>query len=184
MNELISTGYPTTPTDTTSSVDTDYDNSSIARPSLPVSAKHSPPPNRPPLTALQKWGLDLSSGKLLAGLAPWPHNPPIEETTQPLSSLGHFADDLYKLGPITLPEYHAQLAGFIDVAFPKSLRKEFSDALDEYTRDGEGKQAWDVQKIIWQTDKDESRKNDRRVKSWSEGQAQNEGWKYELVTDA
>lgn len=149
-----------------------------------ASIAHGIPPKQPPLTDLQKWGLDLSSEHLLSGISPWPTNPPIEEDAQPLSSLGHFADNLYKLGAITLPEYHAQLAEFIHVAFPRVLRKELENALEAYTTDGAGRQAWDVQKIIWQTDKDESRKDDRTVRSWSAGQAQGQGWQYEMVTDA
>ena len=116
---------------------------------------------------------------------PWPPNPPFEDQ-QPLSDLGHFADNTYKLGPMTLADYYAQLDQFIDVGMPKSLRKHMHQELDRYLKNNDKRKtpAWDGVKSIWQTDKDEKKMDKVDMKSWRDGPAKEEGWSSELVTDA
>jgi len=151
----------------------------------PTAAKAHPNwPDLTPPTPIQTWGVSLSADNLMGGLSPWPPNPPFEDQP-PLSDLGHFADSTYKLGPLTLPEYSAQMREFIDVALPKSIRKKHHDELERYLPGG-GKRApekWDVVKNVWQTDKDDGRVEDRMVKTWREGGARDEGWQWEMVTD-
>jgi len=146
----------------------------------------------PPSSPFQKWGADLSSERILTGLSPWPSNPPIPENQPPLSSLGRLADEVYKVGPLTLPDYAHQLLEFVDVAFPlhlaTTLRNDVEaylrNSLDEVALEGRRPERWDGVKRIWQTDKDESMSDDRNVKSWREGGAVNDGWEWELVSDA
>jgi alpha 1,6-mannosyltransferase len=144
-----------------------------------------------PTLPIQTWGLDLSSDKLLAGLAPWPENPPYDaENTAPLSSLGHFADNIYKIGPITLAEYTAQLTEFASVAFPDKIKQKLlqglSAALSTTSEDSKTRSSlanWRSVKKIWQTDKDSSLKDSAEVQSWRRGKAFDEGWDWSLMTD-
>jgi hypothetical protein len=99
---------------------------------------------------------------------------------------------VYKVGPLTLPDYAHQLLEFVDVAFPlhlaTTLRNDVEaylrNSLDEVALEGRRAERWDGVKRIWQTDKDESMSDDRNVKSWREGGAVNDGWEWELVSDA
>ena len=144
------------------------------------------------VSPIQTWGSDLSSERLLAGLSPWPSNPPIPEDQPPLSSLGRLADEVYKFGPLTLPDYVRQLLEFVDIALPAQLASAARSEVETYLRssldeNGPGGAAlskWDGVKRIWQTDKDEGMSDDFNVKSWRGSEVRKEGWKWELVSDA
>ncbi|KIR35769.1 alpha 1,6-mannosyltransferase [Cryptococcus deuterogattii CA1014] len=138
----------------------------------------------------RKWGLDLSSAKLLNGLAPWPSNPPINESAEALSVLGHFADDVYNYGPDTIEEYRKHLRTFIDVGWPKKLKEVLTKGLDRFTMSDagpvegeEGYWDWDREKYVWQTDKDLRHAESEEVASWKDWRMDQEGWKWDLLTD-
>ena len=153
----------------------------------------SPYPPLPKGADLERWGLDLTSDKLLAGLSSWPPNPPIDESQPALSELGHFADNIYKLGPLDMEGYAKQLYQFAEVAFPRDIAKELKQDMERYLpvqhKDGTfgeiGGEAedWDSNKIIWQTDKDERHLQSAQVQSWKSGSVKDEGWKWDLVSD-
>jgi len=169
--------------DALSAVTTTHNDASLSPTTTTV--HHPNWPDLTPPTPIQTWGVSLSADNLLAGLTPWPPNPPFEDQP-PLSDLGHFADNTYKLGPLTLMDYHAQLTEFIDVALPKGIRKHYHQQLDRYLV-GENKrnyEKWDEVKSIWQTDKDEGRAQSKPVLTWRQGLAKDEGWEWEMVTDA
>ncbi|WWD20536.1 hypothetical protein CI109_105012 [Kwoniella shandongensis] len=134
----------------------------------------------------QPWGHSLSSSRLLNGLRTWPSNPPYDEETPALSSLGHFADNIYNVGPLTMVEYKEQLEEFVRNAFPEKVADQLKEGLNRYLNgdEGRGNRRWDEKKIIWQTDKDKSRQDNEEVKSWRDGKARDEGWKWDLMTDA
>jgi alpha 1,6-mannosyltransferase len=143
-----------------------------------VTPAHAPP------APLASWGLKLDSSKLLAGLSPWLSNPDVDESVEPLSVLGHFADNIYKLGPLSMADYRAQLLEFVDVAFPKGIKTGMKEDVARFLEEPLGGAAWDSEKSIWQTDKDNRHAESREVGTWKSGQAQNEGWKWDLETDA
>lgn len=176
-----------TPDDLAGHLATDEDNSTIETP--PSGWLDTTP--SPALSPIQTWGTDLSSERLLAGLSPWPSNPPVPEDQPPLSSLGRLADEVYKFGPLTLPDYARQLLEFVDTSLPTQLASAARSEIETYLRssldeDGLGGAVlskWDGVKRIWQTDKDESMSDDFNVKSWRGDVVRNEGWKWELVSD-
>lgn len=138
----------------------------------------------------RKWGLDLSPAKLLNGLAPWPSNPPINESAEALSVLGHFADDVYNYGPDTIEEYRKHLRTFIDVGWPKELKEVLTKGLDRFTMSDagpvegeEGYWDWDREKYVWQTDKDLRHVESEEVASWKDWRMDQERWKWDLLTD-
>ncbi|KIR51471.1 alpha 1,6-mannosyltransferase [Cryptococcus gattii Ru294] len=138
----------------------------------------------------RKWGLDLSPAKLLNGLAPWPSNPPINESAEALSVLGHFADDVYNYGPDTIEEYRKHLRTFIDVGWPKELEEVLTKGLDRFTMSDagpvegeEGYWDWDREKYVWQTDKDLRHVESEEVASWKDWRMDQERWKWDLLTD-
>ncbi|OWT37939.1 alpha 1,6-mannosyltransferase [Cryptococcus neoformans Bt1] len=138
----------------------------------------------------QKWGLDLSSSKLLNGLELWPSNRPINKSTEALSVLGHFADDVYKYGPDTIGEYRKHLRAFINAGWPKEFKEVLTKGLDRFTRSGEGPVDgeegywdWDREKYVWQTDKDLRHAESEEVASWKDWRMDFEGWKWDLLTD-
>jgi alpha 1,6-mannosyltransferase len=107
----------------------------------------------------------------------------IDEETPPLSELGHFADNIYKLGPLTMKDYAAQLLEFVELAFPKKVAAAMRGDVTRYLEQPSGGVRWDKEKYIWQTDKDERHAESVEVESWNKGQAGNEGWEWDLVTD-
>lgn len=138
----------------------------------------------------QKWGLDLSSSRLLNGLELWPSNPPINESAEALSVLGHFADDVYNYGPDTIGEYRKHLRAFINVGWPEELKGVLTKGLDRFTRSDEGPVEgeegywdWDREKYVWQTDKDLRHAESQEVGSWKDWRMDYEGWKWDLLTD-
>jgi hypothetical protein len=101
-----------------------------------------PPYDTSPPLPIQTWGLDLSSSHFLAGLKPFPENPKPEENQPPLSPLGHFADDIYLIGPLTRDEYRETMLNFAEVAFPKKLVEGLQSGVKKYldgVGEGEGK---------------------------------------------
>ncbi|EIW69886.1 hypothetical protein TREMEDRAFT_61657 [Tremella mesenterica DSM 1558] len=146
-----------------------------------------------PSPDLSLWGLDLRSDRLLAGISPWPPNPAVEESQPALSSLGHFADNIYKHGPLDLETYSTQLREFAEVAFPRNIAEELKKGIEMYLGEGRGDkeidenvpgpEAWDKQKFMWQTDKDERREQSVTVASWTGRTMKDEGWNWELMTD-
>ncbi|WRT70510.1 uncharacterized protein IL334_007508 [Kwoniella shivajii] len=137
-----------------------------------------------------EWGISLSSEKILAGLRRFPENPSIDETIPPLSSLGHFADNIYSIGPLTMNDYMAQMREFANIAFPKPLSGKLVDGLKRYLDDNSNesgvqkqKESWETNKKIWQTDKDSRRVESNEVKSWKDGKASDEGWEWEFLND-
>lgn len=147
-----------------------------------ASSDAHPHPHPDPLA---QWGLNLSSTELMDGLSPWVPNPAIDDSKPPLSPLGHFADQIYKFGPLDLATYTAQLREFISVAFPDDISVVLDAGLDVTLDEGlegkGGRQAWDSTKIVWQTDKNNDRADIEEVQSWHK--AEDEGWKWDLVTD-
>ncbi|WVQ85821.1 hypothetical protein IAT38_007989 [Cryptococcus sp. DSM 104549] len=147
----------------------------------------------------QPWGLTLSSSSLLQGLSPWPANPPIDESAPALSSLGHFADDIYDFGPRTMGEYRKMMGEFVKAGFPKEMRGVLMEGLVRFLGEGEGvkrveaeaeaeddagnKWDWDREKYVWQTDKDERHVDSPEVTTWKHGRASNEKWEWDLMTD-
>ncbi|WVF68134.1 hypothetical protein IAT40_002897 [Kwoniella sp. CBS 6097] len=161
----------------------------------------------------QQWGLSLTSSSFLAGLRPWPANPPVEEGSSPLSGLGLKADSVYNLGPIALGDYIQQMKEFAEVAFPGVLAQQLvkgiehhletptvgklkvgvsepSDktvgedgSLDDTKKAGAQERQWDVRKTVWQTDKDSRHADSAEVQSWKDGKARDEGWYWDLLTD-
>lgn len=129
------------------------------------------------------WGTDIPVDALLNGLPPWPSNPPIDESTTPLSPLGHFADNLYNLGPTTLPDYAASLDIFAESTFPNIVAERLKAGLAVFLGGVDGRTSWDIEKNIWQIDKDRSKDGNMQVRSWSNGLATDERWKWELMTD-
>ena len=172
-----------------------------------IGSEESHHPNWPdltPPTPIQTWGVDLSSSQFLSGISPWPQNPPTDPDSPPLSSLGHFADEIYLLGPMTRDGYTAQLYEFATVAFPPDIAEKLKRALHRYlgsssgldaSRDGGGGgggvnveigvqvDSWNGNKNVWQTDKDASLTRGSELTSWRYGQAQDEGWQWDLLTD-
>jgi hypothetical protein len=148
-----------------------------------------PPYDTSPPLPIQTWGLDLSSSHLLAGLKPFPENPKPEENQPPLSPLGHFADDIYLIGPLTRDEYRETMLNFAEVAFPKKLVEGLQSGVKKYldgVGEGEGKvkEGWmGGKKKVWQTDKDDGLVGSDEVKSWKGGSAKDEGWDWELMDD-
>ena len=134
----------------------------------------------PTASTLSLWGLNLASDKLLAGLRPWPSNPPIDESIPPLSSLGHFADNSYNTGPLTLDDYRDQLLEFVNVAFPKSVKPAMEESVARFLNSTK-REDWDNHKVIWQTDKDEGHAESAEVATWKGRYV--EAWKHDLVTD-
>lgn len=145
---------------------------------------HSPDEHEPELPSepIQIWGVDLETKQLLEGLTTWPPNPPIDEIMTPLSSLGHFADNIYKLGPLTLPEYTDQLDEFVNVAFPEQLVG-LQDGLRGLREANVTGESWDVEKKIWQTDKDTRHSDSAEVSTWKGPLAKHDGWNWEMLTD-
>ncbi|KAK4688270.1 hypothetical protein P7C73_g1849, partial [Tremellales sp. Uapishka_1] len=150
---------------------------------------YSDPPSAGQSTAhpspepLSSWGRDLSSSDLLDGLSPWPPNPAFQEDEPALSTLGHFADDIYNLGPLDLESYNASLSTFISLAFPEDLQEGLQRGLSRYLAGGQTED-WDVAKNIWQTDKTEERYGEsQEVVSWKDGRGTSEGWKWDLLSD-
>ncbi|OCF33591.1 hypothetical protein I316_04664 [Kwoniella heveanensis BCC8398] len=146
----------------------------------------------------QQWGLSLSSSSFLAGLRPWPANPPVEEDAQPLSSLGLKADGVYNLGPVALGDYIQQMKEFAEVAFPATIAQKLVKGIEYHLESKTadqfgGKEAadsadvqhrqWDSKKTIWQTDKDSRHAGSAEVQSWKDGKARDEGWYWDLLTD-
>lgn len=140
-----------------------------------------------PQDPIYNWGLDLASDKLLAGLQPWPPNPPQDETIPALSDLGHFADNIYNIGPLDIPSYREKLDEFAQVAFPKNMMEQVMAGLARYMgtdEERQGRAEWAGEKNVWQTDKDTRFSQSAEVASWKRGSAKDEGWKYDLFTDA
>ncbi|WVQ95719.1 hypothetical protein IAU59_002818 [Kwoniella sp. CBS 9459] len=163
----------------------------------------------------QQWGLSLSSSSLLAGLRPWPANPPLEEDAKPLSSLGLKADSVYNLGPIALSEYIQQMKEFAEAAFPAVIAQKLVEGIEYHlespaagrlgqnvqpdqgrtvgnaadsldgttTKLAAQERDWDGKKTVWQTDKDTRHVESDEVQSWKNGQAKDEGWYWNLLTD-
>ncbi|WWC92083.1 uncharacterized protein L201_007037 [Kwoniella dendrophila CBS 6074] len=147
-----------------------------------------------------EWGLNLSSEKLLAGLRKWPDKfSKDNEEEEALSSLGHFADYIYDLGPLDLNNYIDQLKEFSSIVFPKTISENLLNGIKTYLGNsspwltnkdqslglGE-KENWDSNKKIWQTDKytlSQNKLQSKEIKSWKDGNAQNEGWDWDLLTD-
>ncbi len=136
-----------------------------------------------PPSSIQTWGLNLKTNHLLDGLTPWPPNPTINGSDSPLSSLGHFADNVYKLGPLMVPEYTDQLFAFTTAAFPKALGARLKNALSRYMSGEDMGESWDTNKNVWQTDKNTRHSDSSEVGSWKNGKAKDEGWKWDLLTD-
>ena len=134
-------------------------------------------------TPLQTWGVDLASESLLGGLRAWPPNPSYDENDPPLSSLGHAADDVYKLGPLTLQEYTEQLVEFVESSFPPNSVATIRDTMLGYIKDEPDPKRWNDAKHIWQTDRNKDHVLDKTVNSWHNGPAKEEGWKWDLKTD-
>lgn len=143
------------------------------------------PPAAPAIDPMTTWGLNLDSGKLLAGLNPWPPNPPFDPDTPPLSTLGQFADNIYNLGPLDLPSYKEMMYNFVDESFPTHLSQAIRSRMEGYLEEGQGGKMddWDRVKKIWQTDKDRDQVGSREIGSWRDGAAAKEGWEWELMTD-
>ena len=142
------------------------------------------PEARPPDPELiETWGVNLKINHFRDGLTPWPHNPSIDESSSPLSTLGHFADNIYKLGPLSLAEYTAQLTEFATVAFPKDMARILRDSLETFLERAGIKKGWDLEKNVWQTAKDSRHTESSEVASWKDGKARDEGWKWELLSD-
>ncbi|WVR08436.1 hypothetical protein IAU60_005491 [Kwoniella sp. DSM 27419] len=134
----------------------------------------------------QPWGLELSSSSLLAGLRPWPANPPLEKGAKPLSDLGHFADSRYSIGPLTRAEYTDQMREFALGVFPKPIADRLVAGLEASmgnTPREPGKAAWDQNKMVWQTAKAAGSKDLDEVRSWKDGKATEQGWDWRLLTD-
>ena len=143
--------------------------------------QHRPDPT--PLTPLQSWGLDLRADRFLAGLEPWPSDTPTDADIEPLSSLGEVADEVYHLGHLGLANYTSQMEDFANVAFPKAVSEHLVTGMSDFL-DGDGVEAaWDAHKRIWQTAKDATGGSGPQVKTWKQGQAISEGWKWQLLTD-
>ncbi|TYJ52494.1 hypothetical protein B9479_006888 [Cryptococcus floricola] len=144
----------------------------------------------------QSWGLDLNPDHLTAGLSPWPQKPQVNESKEPLSVLGHFADRIYDYGPVGKEEYSRVMREFVKVAFPKAAHTVLLSGLDHFldssspssssssSSSEEGDWAWDKEKFIWQTDKDDQRSDSPEVKSWRDWKTTNEKWEWDLLTDA
>jgi hypothetical protein len=147
------------------------------KPTFTVPYDTSPP------TPIQTWGLDLSSSRFTAGLTPWPPNPPIVEDQAALSELGHFADTIYNLGPISLSSYRDMMEEFAEVAFPKKIAHGLKLGLARYLGEEQDGEDWEGRKMIWQTDKDFELKDSEEVQSWRKGDVSREGWDWELITD-
>ncbi|OCF58527.1 hypothetical protein L486_04560 [Kwoniella mangroviensis CBS 10435] len=140
-----------------------------------------------------QWGLSLSSDHLLAGLRPFPSSGQEEEDDgkPALSELGKFADQIYNLGTLDPEEYYEQMKEFAKVVFPKKIAEQLQNALDIYVNvkvngheEKKGKESWDSTKRIWQTDKTRSKVDTKEVRSWKDGQAFDEGWQWDLLTDS
>ena len=142
-----------------------------------------PTPEQLPAYQSEAWGVRLKTNHFLDGLTPWPPNPPIDDSVPPLSSLGYFADNIYKLGPLTLPEYTAQLLEFSEVAFPKHVTERLKNGLNILGNAAERGGDWDANKRIWQTDKSTRHTDSQEVTSWRGGMAQDDGWRWALLTD-
>ncbi|KAK8850357.1 hypothetical protein IAR55_004275 [Kwoniella newhampshirensis] len=154
----------------------------------PAAVAHSPP-KAAELAHIQPqpWGHALSSSRLLNGLRAWPANPPYDEESPALSFLGHFADNIYNIGPLTLPEYTDQLKEFVHAGFPKKVAETLMKGLEKYLGDddaGAKKEKWDAKKTVWQTDRNTRHQDSEDVSSWKDGKAREEGWNWNLMTDA
>ncbi|ORY35864.1 hypothetical protein BCR39DRAFT_563283 [Naematelia encephala] len=142
---------------------------------------------------LGKWGLDLRADRFLGGITPWPPNPPIDQDSPALSSLGHFADNVYKIGHTDFESYRSAMLEFAQIAFPNKIKDQLIDGLDKYLgtepgwQGGQGKKIqtedWDKNKRVWQTDKDTKQTDTKEVATWRDGEAKREGWEWELMTD-
>lgn len=152
---------------------------------LPASSTHQyPKPEPKPPDSILTWGVDLETNYFTNGLTPWLSNPPINETEAPLSELGHFADNTYKLGALILPDYEAQLSEFAIVAFPNNITERLNDGLRRYLgTPGNTGEDWDEHKRVWQTDKDTRHSESSEVRSWKGSLARDEGWSWDLLTD-
>ncbi|ODN86100.1 hypothetical protein L198_07393 [Cryptococcus wingfieldii CBS 7118] len=134
----------------------------------------------------QSWGLDLNPDHLTAGLSPWPAKPEVNESKEPLSVLGHFADGIYDYGPEGKEEYARVMREFVKIAFPKAAHTVLLKGLDHFLGDSSeegGDWAWDKEKFVWQTDKDGRRLESPEVKSWRGWKTKNEKWEWDLLTD-
>jgi alpha 1,6-mannosyltransferase len=150
----------------------------------PTIATVTAPYDMSPPKPIETWGLDMTSSHLLAGLSPWPKNPPLEDNQPALSSLGHFADNVYDFGPMDMTSYRTALEEFADVAFPRKISEKLKDGLDRYlSRERGNATGWRADKYVWQTDKDTHLQDTREVGSWKSGKAIDEGWTWELLTD-
>lgn len=87
------------------------------------------------------------------------------------------------MGPTHLPDYVAALDIFAASSFPHEVAQKLKFGLAVYLAGVNGQTPWDSEKYIWQTDKDHGKKSNWEVRSWSAGQAQNEGWKWDLLSD-
>ncbi|KAL7422723.1 hypothetical protein Q5752_002015 [Cryptotrichosporon argae] len=144
----------------------------------PTSPEHglTPPPD-----PLVRWGmLSPRASQFTGGLSPWPANPAHAEADEPLSSLGSFADDIYKQGPATADALRAQLAEMVDIAFPDHLRGALRDGLARYMSHAEGA-PWDSNKHVWQTDKEGEHRESSEVRTWKGSNAH--GWGWTLMSD-
>lgn len=141
-------------------------------------------PTNPLDSLIHTWGVDLKTNHFLDGLTSWHANTPIDESVPPLSVLGQSADDIYKLGPLDITDYTAQLSELATVAFPKHVTERLQEGLKRYLGgEAERGESWDVKKKVWQTDRNTRHSESDEVASWKGGKTRDEGWEWELLTD-
>ena len=151
-----------------------------------TSAVHEYIPNNVPILPtvnIKTWGLQTDPSELLSGLIPWPTRARYSELDEPLSPLGRKADEVYNLGYWELPETAAQLDTFISACFPDKLHGQLKFGIARYLAGAGERDAWDKEKRVWQTDRDRGKEGGRDVATWRDGQAQGEGWEWEMVSE-
>lgn len=120
------------------------------------------------------WGVvEPSARRLTAGMFPWPER----NASSPASRI----DAAFDLGHASSSMYWLALDKFATTAFPPPLRRPLVSSLKTY-RETHGA-AWDIEKVIWQTDKDASSLHKRAVASWRRGETADEGWAATLLTN-
>jgi hypothetical protein len=148
--------------------------------------EHEYKPNNVPVLPsvnIRTWGLQSDSSELLSGLIPWPTRARYSEVDEALSTLGRKADEVYNLGYWELPEAAAQLDVFISTCFPDKLHGQLKYGIARYLAGVGERDAWDKNKMIWQTDKDRGKESSADVATWRNGRAQKDDWEWEMVAE-